>query len=89
MLQEDVLKYATKPVREFVDTNDATVKGTSSLIEATVISSKDCHGRIIVVDDTNKPIGVLSRTEIKKVFGAFLGVRNELDAACGNDACNA
>jgi len=82
MLKEDACKAAAKPLSEFVDRNEATVDPDANLLEATVISSRDSNGRIIVIDEHRKPVGLLTRTEIKQVLAAFLGVSDELHSAC-------
>lgn len=84
LLKEDVTRSAEKLVIDFVDRNDATAKPNSNLVEEIVVSSRDCNGRIIVIDDEGKPIGILSRTEIKQVIGAFLGIKDELKECYAN-----
>lgn len=87
MLLEDATKAANTSLAKFINRDEATVAPDTQLLEATVISSRDCNGRIIVVDADRKPVGVLTRTEIKQVLAAFLGVRNELKEACEGDGC--
>jgi len=78
MLLEDAKKAADVPLANFFDRDEATVSADTQLLEATAISSGDCNGRIIVIDKEHKPVGVLTRTEIKQVLAAFLGIKNEL-----------
>ena len=78
MLKEDVLKAACHPISEFIEEDETTVSPDTQLLEATVLSSKDCNGRIVVTDEDNKPVGILSRTQIKRALVTFLDVRDEL-----------
>jgi len=78
MFKEDALKAAERPIRELIDKHESTVHPEDDLVNVAVLSSKDGHGRIIVVDEENKPLGILTRTEIKKALAAFLGIRNDL-----------
>lgn len=76
MLREDTEKSANLPVADFLDRTEATIRDDAHLLEATVRASQDDTGRIVVLDADNKPVGVLTRTEIKKVLAAFLGITN-------------
>jgi predicted transcriptional regulator len=87
ILREDTLKAATLPIADFVDKDDATVSPDANLLEATVIASVDGLGRIVVVDENNKPVGLLTRTEIKQVLAAFLDIENELQDFCAGSDC--
>jgi len=78
LLKEDARKAADLPVCDFLDREETTIDADASLLEATVIAAKDSTGRIVVLDENNKPIGVLTRTEIKRVLAAYLGIKNEL-----------
>lgn len=78
LLREDTNKAATMPVCDFLDRDEATIDADAHLMEATVLASKDATGRIVVLDDARKPVGVLTRTEIKMVLAAYLGIRNEI-----------
>jgi CBS domain-containing protein len=82
MLQEDVKRAATMPIRDFLYHEHVTIKGDATLLEATAVASAEGHSRIIVVDDENKPIGIVTRTEIKQVLANYLGIKNELKEAC-------
>lgn len=79
LLQEDVLKAGLMPVCDFVDTHEKTLQADSGLVEAAVIMVREDAGRIVIVDEARKPLGVLTRTEIKKMFGAFLGIADVLE----------
>ena len=87
MLKEDTLKSASKHVCDFINTQDVTVEADASLLEATVLSCINAQGRIVVVDADNIPVGLLTRTEIKQVLAAFLGIKNDLEEFCNNGDC--
>jgi predicted transcriptional regulator len=87
MLCEDTQKAATKLVIDFVNKNDSTIDPDANLLEATIIASADGPGRIIVVDENKKPLGILTRTEIKHVLAAFLDITHELHDFCANNNC--
>lgn len=79
LLKEDAIRVKDKPVSEFMSTEIASIHTDGSLVEAAVLATKHGRGRIIVVDDANKPLGVLTRTEIKQVVASFLDIETELD----------
>lgn len=87
MLLEDTQKAASMPIADFVDKDEVVVGPDTNLLEATVLASVDGSGRIVVVDENKKPIGLLTRTEIKQVLAAFLDIENELDTFCAGDTC--
>jgi len=74
LLKEDALRVKERSVESFMAKRVATVTPESSLIEAAVLATKQGRGRIIVVDEKNKPLGVLTRTEIKHVIAGFLDI---------------
>lgn len=78
LFKQDVRKAADKPVCDFVDREEATITEDANLLEAAVLAVQDERGRIVVLDTDKKPIGILSRTEIKKVIAAYLDIANEL-----------
>ncbi len=87
MLREDTLKSASTSISNFINTKDVTVHPDANLLEATVLSCINAQGRIIVVDDENKPVGLLTRTEIKQVLAAFLNIENNLEEFCKDTSC--
>lgn len=86
MLSEDTKKAATIPIIDFVDRRDATIDPDAGLLEATIVASGDGNGRIVVVDENKKPVGLLTRTEIKQVLAAYLDIKNDLCEFCASDS---
>jgi len=85
LLKEDALRAAGKLLHEFVHTTEDVVKPDDNLLSATVTSAGHGTGRIFVLDEDGKPVGLLTRTEIKQVLAAFLGVNPELHEKCKHD----
>jgi predicted transcriptional regulator len=78
LFKEDAIRVQDKPLADFMSTDIPTITKDETLIEAAVLAAKHGRGRITVVDEHKKPIGVLTRTEIKQVIAAYLGLPNEL-----------
>lgn len=74
LLAEDAARVKDMPVSDFMETTTPTISHAGNIIEAAAIAAHTGTGRIIVVDDAHKPIGVLTRTELKQVIGATLGI---------------
>jgi len=72
--EEEALVAANMPVQEFMNKDVPTVKTTDTVLEAAVMAIRSGLGRIVVVDESKKPIGVLTRTEIKLVIGTYLNI---------------
>ena len=74
IITDDIKRVADRPLKDFMNTDAPAVKHDEGIVGATVIASGDRYGRITIVDDDNKPIGVLTRTELKQVVGSFLDI---------------
>lgn len=74
LLREDATRVRDKRVREFMSTDIPTIDPDDSLTAAAVLAACHGRGRIIVVDGTKKPIGILTRTEIKRVIAGYLDI---------------
>jgi len=72
LLKEDAEKARDTPVKDFMTTSIPTIGPDHSLLEAAAMAIQHGQGRITVVDEANKPIGTITRTEIKQVIGALL-----------------
>jgi len=72
--QESCIKAKDDPLDKFMEKDPKTVKVNTSLMEAAMIAMEDKHARIPVVDDAKKPIGILTRTELKKIMASYLGI---------------
>jgi len=76
LLKEDAKRVSGKCVREFMAREVPTVEDDTSLLEAAVMATLEGRGRITVVDKEKKPIGILTRTEIKQVIASYLEIPN-------------
>ena len=79
ILQEDAQKAKNVPVRDFMNTKAPTIDEHSSVLEAAALASRAGFGRIIVVDADKKPVGIITRTEIKQVIASLIGIQNALE----------
>ncbi|MDY0189115.1 MAG: universal stress protein [Desulfuromonas sp.] len=82
-VDEDTFKDACvsakdKPLETFMEKNPQVLKLDSPLMEAAMIAIEDKHARIPVVDGDNIPVGIVTRTELKKMMGKYLDV-DDLD----------
>ncbi|MCD6527117.1 MAG: universal stress protein [Desulfuromonas sp.] len=60
------------PLEQFMEKNPKTVSPDTPLMEAAMIAIEDKHARIPVVDKNNVPVGIVTRTELKKMMGYYL-----------------
>ncbi len=74
---EDVKKAKNSPVKKFMLKNPYYIQGKATLMELAVLALSNKQYRIPVVDQNKKPIGIITRTELKKVIGEILGVKDE------------
>ena len=62
------------PVQEFMIKRPKTMKINTSITEAAVALIEGMQSRFAVLDEENKPVGIVTRTELKKVIGSILGI---------------
>ena len=74
IFREDVLAAKNTPIVDIMKKNPKTIALNASLAEASVTAINGRQSRVPVVDDEHKPIGVLTRTEIKQVIGDILEI---------------
>jgi len=74
LLEEDVEKAKDMLVQDFMNPNVPAIKLTASVLEAAAQAVQGEQGRIVIIDENSKPIGILTRTEIKRVIGRLLGL---------------
>ncbi len=74
IFREEVAKVADESISKIIDEDVATIKENESLVKAAIIVASGKQVRIPVLDDESKPIGLLTRTELKQVIGVFLGI---------------
>jgi CBS domain-containing protein len=77
LLREDAQRVADKCVREFMATDIPTISPDDSMTEAAVLAACHGRGRIVVINEANEPIGILTRTEIKRVIATYLDIPDE------------
>lgn len=77
LLKEDAERVKDMPVVDFMEKDVPKIKVTGNIIEAAAIAARSGQGRIAVIDADNKPVGVLTRTELKQVIGTTLGISGE------------
>ena len=78
LLKEDAQRVKDKPVSEFMAKDVPGISADTSLLEAAVLAVKQGRGRITIVDDNKHPVGILTRTEIKRVIAAYLDIEGAL-----------
>jgi len=74
MFKEEVNKSRDVSVLEFMNVKPNTVKVDSSIMEAAIFALSKKQVRVPVVDDNNKVVGLLTRTEFKKIAGLYMGI---------------
>ncbi len=74
LFRDAVTQVADTPIVELMEKNIETIGAEESLMKVAVIATKNRQIRIPVLDAEKKPIGLLTRTEIKQLIGTFLGV---------------
>jgi CBS domain-containing protein len=74
MFMEDVKKAKDVSISKFMTKNPATVDAEDSLMEVAAIAISKKQMRVPVVDGNKKPIGLITRTEVKQVIGDILGL---------------
>ena len=74
LLKQDAERVKDMPITDFMEKDVPTIKRDGNIIEAAAIAAHSGRGRIVVIDEDKKPVGVLTRTELKQVIGATLGI---------------
>ena len=74
LLKEDAERVKDTVITDFMEKDVPTIKVDGNLIEAAAMAAHSGRGRIAVVNAENEPVGVLTRTELKQVIGATLGM---------------
>jgi nucleotide-binding universal stress UspA family protein len=76
------IKEKDTPLEEFMEKDPTMLKPESSLMEAALVAIEDRHARIPVVNAEKIPVGIVTRTELKRVMGFYLGIdEDNLDDA--------
>jgi len=74
VFRKSVEKIADVPIRDLLLKNVSTIGPDDNLLKAAIMATKNRQIRIPVLDKDNKPIGLLSQTEIKHLIASYLGV---------------
>jgi CBS domain-containing protein len=74
IFREEVRKVSNNSVTEIMDEDVMTIREKESLMKAAMIVGQRSQVRIPVLDEDGRPIGLLTRTELKQVIGIFLGI---------------
>lgn len=74
ILKEDAERASILLVKDFMATEIPTIDEETGLVEAMSIAVRAGRGRITVVDKANHPVGVLTRTELKRIISSYLGI---------------
>jgi CBS domain-containing protein len=71
---QDVKKAKDSKIEKFMISDPQKVHFNASLMEVAIIAISAKQLRIPVVDENDKPVGIITRTELKKAFGQILGI---------------
>jgi len=74
VFRKSVEKIADVPIKDLMVENVSTIAPDDNLLKAAILATKNRQIRIPVLDENNKPIGLLSQTEIKHLIASYLGV---------------
>ena len=74
ILAEDAERAKCTLVKDFMTEDAPTITESATVLEAAATAIHSGQGRITVVDDDHKPVGIITRTEIKQVIGSLLGI---------------
>ena len=76
LFKESVEQAKDKQIKEFMSSDFPKIQVNGSALEAASMAVRFGQGRIVVVDESDKPVGVITRTELKQLIGAFLGIED-------------
>jgi nucleotide-binding universal stress UspA family protein/CBS domain-containing protein len=62
------------PIEKLMNKNPKTITPQGSLLEAIVIAMAHGQARIPVVDEQHRPLGILTRTQLKQVIGKCIDI---------------
>lgn len=76
LFKESVEQARDKEIKEFMNSDFPKIQVDGGALEAASMAVRFGQGRIVVVDEADKPVGVITRTELKQLIGAFLGIED-------------
>ena len=74
IFHEDIERVRDIPVEDMMNKDPKTIHEDCSLMRATVVAMQAGQSRVPVVDSEGKPIGVLTRTQLKQMIGQHLNI---------------
>lgn len=74
MFEKAVQEAATKEVREFMTTEIDPINVDDGLMAVAATAIAHQRARIPVVDQDNRPIGIISRQGLKRIIASFLNI---------------
>jgi nucleotide-binding universal stress UspA family protein/CBS domain-containing protein len=80
---EEIFKEACEaardvPIEKFMKRDPKTITPKSSVMEAVVIAMAHGQARVPVVDEQGQPLGVISRTELKRVIAKYIDIEKDI-----------
>jgi predicted transcriptional regulator len=79
IFREEVHKNDNVKITDFMATDIAVIGRDDSLVKAAILATQNQQIRIPVLDDNKKPIGLLTRTELKQVIGYYMGIEGSFE----------
>lgn len=76
MFEEAVQDAADKPARDFMATDLDPVRPSDNLMSVAAAAIALRRARIPVVDDENRPVGIISRRGLKHILAGSLGIED-------------
>ena len=74
IFHEDIEKAQDVHVEKMMNKKPKTITLDSSLMSATIVAMQAGQSRVPVVDEEGRPIGVLTRTQLKQLIGQHLNL---------------
>lgn len=69
-----IINAQDRPVRDFMNTEYNAVRPNDGLMEVAAIAVAHQRARIPVTDHDGRPVGIISRQELKHVLGSYLNI---------------
>jgi CBS domain-containing protein len=77
LLRRDAQNASDTEVKDFMSENMTSAPEDASILEAAVLATRHGNGRVTIVDSDERPVGILTRTEIKQVIAKYLDISEE------------
>jgi len=74
IFKEEVARAKESIIKNFMIKNPKKIHFNANLMEVAVMAISSKQFRIPVVNENNKPVGLVTRTELKRVFANILGL---------------